>query len=66
MKAKRSIQFSGKEVILEELERKVKELWKEKGNLQKDIKSMEIYVKVEENKCYYVINGTVSNKFDLT
>ena len=66
MKAKRIIQFSGKEVILEELERKVKELWKEKGNLQKDIKSMEIYVKIEENKCYYVINGTVSNKFELT
>ncbi|MCJ7690956.1 MAG: DUF6465 family protein [Clostridiaceae bacterium] len=66
MKAKRIIQFSGQEVILGELEQRVKEMWRERGNLQKDIKSMEIYVKIEENKCYYVINETVSGKFELT
>ncbi|MGH4120295.1 DUF6465 family protein [Clostridium sp.] len=65
MKAKRIIQFSGKEIILGELEQKVKEIWRESGNLQKDIKSMEIYVKIEENKCYYVVNETVSGKFEL-
>ncbi len=65
MKAKRIIQFSGKEVILGELEQKVKEIWREQGNLQKDIKSMEIYVKIEENNCYYVINETISGKFEL-
>lgn len=65
MKAKRIIQFSGKEFILGELEQKVKEIWREKGNLQKDIKTLEIYVKIEENKCYYVINETVSGKFEL-
>jgi hypothetical protein len=66
MKVKKVIQFSGKEVILKELEQRVKEIWREEGNLQKDIKSMEIYVKIEENKCYYVINENISGKFDLT
>jgi hypothetical protein len=65
MKAKRIIQFSGKEVVFGELEQKVKEIWREGGNLQKDIKSMEIYVKIEESKCFYVINETVIGKFEL-
>jgi hypothetical protein len=65
MKVKRIIQFSGKEVIMGELEQKVKEVWRESGNLQKDIKSMEIYVKNEEGKCFYVINESVKGKFEL-
>ncbi|WP_435790827.1 DUF6465 family protein [Clostridium sp.] len=59
------IQFSGKEFIIGELEQKVKEIWRASGNLQKDIKSMDIYVKLEEGKCFYVINETVKGKFEL-
>ena len=66
MKSNKIIQFFGKEVTIEELEQRIKEIWKKKGKLQKDIKSMEIYVKIEENKCYYVINETTSGKFELT
>jgi hypothetical protein len=66
MKVKRIIQLSEKEVIFSELEQKVKEIWREMGNLQKDIKSMEIYVKIEEDKCYFVINETTKGKFELT
>ena len=66
MNSKKIIQFSGKEVILKDLEQRVKEIWREYGNLQKDIKSMEIYVKIEENKCYYVINENTWGEFSLT
>jgi hypothetical protein len=66
MNSKKIIQFSGKEVILKDLEQRVKEIWREDGNLQKDIKSMEIYVKIEENKCYYVINENTWGDFELT
>ena len=65
MKTKRIIQFSGKEFIIGELEQKVKDIWRESGNLQKDIKSMEIYVKIEEGKCFYVINETIKGKIEL-
>ena len=66
MKSNKIIQFNGKEVALNELEGKVKKIWRDGGKLQKDIKSMEIYVKIEENKCYYVINEDVLGKFELT
>lgn len=66
MNSKKIIQFSGKEVILKDLEQRVKEIWREDGNLQKDIKSMEIYVKIEENRCYYVINENTWGDFELT
>jgi len=65
MKSKKIVQFLGKEVVFEELEHRVKEIWREDGNLQKDLKSLEIYVKIEENSCYYVINENVSGKFEL-
>jgi hypothetical protein len=66
MKSKKIIQFSGKEVVFNDLEQRVKEIWREEGKLQKDIKSMEIYVKIEENRCYYVINQNILGKFELT
>ncbi len=31
----------------------------------KDIKSLNIYVKPEEGKAYYVVNGDVNGSFDL-
>ena len=65
MKSNKIIQFYGKEVTLKDLEQKVKKIWREGGKLQKDIKSMEIYVKIEESKCFYVINETVKGKFQL-
>ena len=32
---------------------------------KKDIKSLNIYVKPEEGKAYYVVNGDVNGSFDL-
>jgi len=32
---------------------------------KKDIKSLDIYVKPEESKAYYVVNGNVNGSFDL-
>ena len=32
---------------------------------KKDIKSLNIYVKPEEGKAYYVVNGEVNGSFDL-
>lgn len=32
---------------------------------KKDIKSLDIYVKPEESKAYYVVNGDVNGCFDL-
>ena len=44
-----------------------KEIWvKELGNKIKDIETLELYVKPEENAVYYVFNGTVTGSFSLS
>lgn len=52
------LQFSGKEVNTANIYETVKTVWVEKfqGKLE-DIKTIEIYIKPEENKAYFVING---------
>lgn len=58
------VQFSGKSYSTEELVKIAKDVWK--YDLKKkvgDFKSVELYVKPEENQCYYVINGEVTGQF---
>lgn len=59
------LQYMGREIDSQEMVDKVKEAWTSAGNLVKDIKTMELYVKPEENKIYYVINKDVSGSVDL-
>lgn len=63
MKTRACIQYMGDEILIEDLEKRVKQIWKEGGKLAKDLITLEIYLKVEENKCYYVINKTVTGDF---
>lgn len=60
------IQFSGKAYSSEELVRIAKDVWKFDLNQdEKDFKSVELYVKPEENTVYYVINGDVQGSFNI-
>lgn len=58
-------QFEGREVTEKELIAKVKESWTSKGNKIKDITSLNIYIKPEEEKAYYVINDVENGKIEL-
>lgn len=58
-------QFEGREVTEKELIAKVKEIWTSKGNKIKDITSLNIYIKPEEEKAYYVINDVENGKIEL-
>lgn len=51
------IQYAGQEHVLAELYDIVKKQWLEGGHVEKDLKSIDIYVKPEENKAYYVVNS---------
>lgn len=66
MKTQSVIQYLGKEITTGDLEREVKKLWQEQGKYIKDIKNLSLYVKPEENRCYYVINEETSGSFNLT
>lgn len=66
VKAVVHLQFSGKERTTEELIQSAKDVWKYDLNREpEDFKSVELYVKPEESKVYYVINGEVNGSFDL-
>ncbi len=59
-----NFQFSGKSYTSDDLIRITKDVWKyDLNGKEEDIKSIELYVKPEENTAYYVINGDVTGSF---
>ena len=56
-----NLQFAGKEYKAEDFEKMAKDVWQyDLGNKAADLKSVDLYVKPEENKVYYVMNGDVT------
>lgn len=57
-------QFSGKSYTSEDLLKICKDVWKyDLNGKEEDFKSVELYVKPEENTTYYVINGNITGSF---
>ena len=65
MKMKTFVEYNGKQVEEKEIIAAVKKEWTEKGNKIGDIKTLDLYIKPEENAVYYVINDTESDKVEL-
>ena len=42
-----------------------KAIWTQQGNKMKDLTSLNLYVKPEENSVYYVFNDEISGQFPL-
>lgn len=59
-----AVQFSNKEVFTDKLLDQVKTDWVEKfeGKLE-DIKTIELYIKPEEHKAYFVVNGLANGNY---
>ena len=59
-----NFQFSGKSYTSEDLIRITRDVWKyDLNGKEEDVKSIELYVKPEENTAYFVINGDVTGSF---
>lgn len=57
-------QFSNKSYTPDDLLKSCRDVWKyDLGGKEEDIKSIELYVKPEENTTYYVINGDITGSF---
>lgn len=66
VKATFHLQFAGKAYTTEDLVKIVKDVWKYDLNQKAgDFKTVELYVKPEENVVYYVINGDVTGNFGI-
>lgn len=52
------IQYLGKELSTKNILENIKNLWTgEMGRKEKDLKDVKVYIKPEENKAYFVVNG---------
>ncbi len=57
MKKKLCIEYGEKKVMESDIINEVKRIWRDDNKLVKDIKTLDLYLKPEENKCYYVVNN---------
>lgn len=62
MKTNLFVEYEGKSIDEKELYRKIKEQWVEEGKKVKDLLTISLYLKPEENAAYYVINDSLSGK----
>ena len=60
-----TLQFNGREFDLGAVEANVKKDWKDAGKKLSDIADLDIYVKPQEAKVYYVVNKEVEGKVEL-
>jgi hypothetical protein len=59
------LQINGNEVVMADVEKRVKTQYVSEGNKLSSIESFTIYVKPEENSAYYVINEDITGRVDL-
>lgn len=61
-----SVQFAGKSYTNEDLLKIAKDVWQyDLQREEKDLKSVDLYVKPEESTVYYVFNGTEEGCFGI-
>lgn len=66
VKAQVCVQYAGKSYTTEDLVKIAKDVWQyDLGKAAEDFKSVELYVKPEENVVYYVINGEISGNYAI-
>ncbi len=60
------LQYGGREVSQEDLMRRVKEIWRKQLKRKVgEMATVTLYLKPEENRAYYVINGEESGYLDI-
>ncbi|MBR4529265.1 MAG: hypothetical protein IKO80_03185 [Lachnospiraceae bacterium] len=66
VKSNVTLQYGEKSIPYEDLVSRVKDIWTGQfGRKIIEIDSVELYIKPEENKVYYVINKDINGDFDL-
>lgn len=60
------VQFSDKEVNMKAVLGRVEEIWtKDMDNKAEDLKDVKVYLKIEDNAAYFVVNGDITGSFGL-
>ncbi len=65
MKSTFYIEYYGKQVDEADLVKAAKNIWTNAGKKASDLKSLNLYVKPEENMAYYVFNEEQTGSFSI-
>ena len=65
MKSTLYIEYYGKQIDQADLVKQAKAIWTDKGNKAADLKSLNLYVNIEESMAYYVFNDDESGSFAI-
>ncbi len=65
MKANVYVEFFGEQVDQAELISEAKKIWKGLGKKAADLKKIELYIKPEDDRVYYVFNNDISGSFPI-
>ncbi|MCJ7834294.1 DUF6465 family protein [Cuneatibacter sp. NSJ-177] len=56
------VQYGGTEIVVQDVMDKVKQAYAAEGHRVSNIRTVQLYIKPEENAAYYVINGKAEGK----
>lgn len=59
------LQFSGKSYSMEDIQKMAADVWKYDLQHEDEYTSLELYVKPEESRAYYVFNGDIAGDFGI-
>lgn len=65
MKTNVYVEFYGEQISKDELVKEAEKIWVAAGKKASDIKKIDLYVKPEEDKAYYVINDELDGSFHI-
>ncbi len=65
MKSSVYVEFYGEQISKDELVKEATKIWVDAGKKAADIKKIDLYVKPEEDKAYYVINDELDGSFHI-
>lgn len=65
LKSNMVVEYQGKQVVCKDVLAAAKKVWVDGGNKVKDLNTVDLYIKPEENAAYYVFNDTESGKIEL-
>ena len=65
MKIQSYVEFYGEQVSTAELEKEAKKIWTDAGHKASELTKLELYIKPEDDRCYYVFNGEERGSFHI-
>ena len=65
MKENVYVEFYGEQVNQAEIIAEAKKIWTDSGKKASELKRLEVYIKPEDDRVYYVFNNDISGSFPI-